>query len=366
VPTEERPASGIAMRAFDLAWQREQYHGGWAGVSWPREAGGRGLSLARQMLWYEQYALADAPHAGVVSIALGHAGPTLIANGNVEQQARHLAPILRGEQAWAQGFSEPGAGSDLAGLRTHARLEGDDLVVNGQKIWTTHAHLCDYQELLVRTEPGAERHRGLSWLICDLRSDGIQIRPISTMDGGSNFCEVFYDDVVIPVTNVVGGLGNGWRVAMSTLGFERGTMSIAGVVGLTKLLDRVEDLVRQRRRAGERCGTADELIAHRLIAARTEVAALRALTIAFVSRTVRTGEPGSDASIVRLYLSEVSQRVKRLGFDALGFDALRRDDGAPAGGVVTEYLYSFAHTLGGGTAEIQRDIIAHRVLGLPR
>jgi alkylation response protein AidB-like acyl-CoA dehydrogenase len=210
IPSGERPPVGEAMCSFDKAWQRTQYDSGWAGVSWPTEYGGRGLSLTEQMLWYEQYALADAPHPGLMAIALGHAGPTLILSGTLEQREEHLDPILRGDEPWAQGFSEPNSGSDLASVRTRGRIEGDELIINGQKIWSTLAQYSDYYELLVRTDPESKRHHGLTWVMVALDSPGVDVRPITAMTGIQHYCEVFFNDVRVPLENVVGGVGEGW------------------------------------------------------------------------------------------------------------------------------------------------------------
>jgi alkylation response protein AidB-like acyl-CoA dehydrogenase len=366
VPKQPRPPSGQDMVDFDRAWQRRQYDGGWAGVSWPKEFGGAGLSLTEQILWYEQCVRFGAPGVGVFNIALGHAGPTLIVEGSDEQKRDHLAPILRGERIWAQGFSEPGSGSDLASLRTRAVVDGDELVVNGSKIWTTNAPFSDWQELLVRTDPEAPKHRGLTFLIVDMRTAGIEIRPIATMDGGTPFAQVFYDDVRVPLTNVVGSIGAGWKVALTTLGFERGTMTLGHVVALLKLLDQVKELARTRVDARGRSLLADGEIAARLADVQSEAIALYALAVTFVSEHVRTGRGGSGGLTIRPLFAEVSQRVKRLAADLLGRDGLTTDGSAAARAFIPAYLYSFAHTIGAGTVDIQRNVIAERVLGLPK
>ncbi|MEV7230997.1 acyl-CoA dehydrogenase family protein [Polymorphospora sp. NPDC051019] len=366
VPTADRPPSGPAMVDFDRAWQRRQYDGGWAGVSWPSEFGGAGLSLTEQILWYEQCARFDAPEPGVFNIALGHAGPTLIVEGSEAQKHDHLGPILRGEEIWAQGFSEPGAGSDLASLRMRAVRDGDDLVVNGSKIWTTKASVSDWQELLVRTDPEAARHHGLSFLIVALDTPGIEVRPITTMDGDTPFAEVFYDDVRIPLANVVGRLGDGWKVAMTTLGLERGTMTLGMVIRLLKLIDQVRELAATRVDRRGRAMLANDEVAAAIADIESEGVALYALALAFVSEVVRTGKAGPKGSMVRPFYAELSQRVKRLGADLLDREGLTVDGSAAAAEFVPSYLYSFAHTIGTGTSEVQRNVIAQRVLGLPR
>jgi alkylation response protein AidB-like acyl-CoA dehydrogenase len=359
VPGEARPADGPAMRAFDVAWQKEQYDGGWAGIAWPEEYGGRGLSLTHQMLWWEQYAAAQAPHTGVCFVGNTHGGPTLIAKGSDAQKRRYLPRILSGDEVWCQGFSEPGAGSDLAGIRSRAVLDGDQLVVTGQKIWTSYADLADQQELLVRTADGARRHDGLTWVVCDMRTPGIEVRTIATMEGHHDLSEVFYDEVRIPVANVVGELGDGWRVAMSTLSFERGTALMADQVELTRLVEELIDEARGRSLLG------DDEVVRQLATARAEVAAMRAMTYAGISRTARRGDPGPEGSMVRLYLGLLRQRVFALAVDLLGADGgvLGPDDGRSW---PRRFLRSHASTIGGGTGDIQRDIIGTRVLGLPK
>jgi alkylation response protein AidB-like acyl-CoA dehydrogenase len=370
LPTEERPPEGPEMRAFDLAWQRTLYDGGWAGINWPTEYGGRGLTDIQQMIWYEEFAKADPPFTlnnSCTFVGNLHGGPTLIVNGDEEQKATYLPRILRGEDVWCQGFSEPGAGSDLAGLSTKAEIDGDHLVVNGQKTWTSYAHVADVQELLVRTDPTAPKHKGITWVICDMRTPGIEIREIRTMSHVTDFCEVFYDDVRIPLANVVGGLNNGWRTAMSTLGFERGTAFMADQVELAATVERLIEEARTRVGPdGRRPAIADEELARRLATARAEVAALRAMTITGISRNARTGVPGPEGSIVRLFHGELHQRVYQLALDVIGADALRLTPVDGEGVWTGPYLQSFAYTIGGGTTDIQRNIVGERVLGLPR
>jgi alkylation response protein AidB-like acyl-CoA dehydrogenase len=373
-----------ARREFDLAWQRKMYDAGWAGISWPREYGGRGASLMEQLIWYEEFARAGAHEPSTLFVGLNHGGPTLIACGSEEQKSFHLPRILRGEVVWCQGFSEPGAGSDLGGLSTRAVLDGDDLVVSGQKIWTSFAQIAEYQELLVRTDPDAPKHKGISWVICSMDTPGISIRPIRTMAGHQDFCEVFYDDVRIPRANVVGRINEGWRVAMSTLSFERGTAFLSEQVRLTRLVDELVDLARRTPFAGAPGATAkpalaDDEIARRLALARAEVEALRSMTYRSVSRTARTGMPSAEASLIRLFFSELQQRIHGLAMDILGPAVLEWDasEGPAEAGEqlrpqrvretwVFRWLLSFASTIAAGSKDIQRNIIGDRVLGLPR
>jgi alkylation response protein AidB-like acyl-CoA dehydrogenase len=312
----------------------------------------------QQVIWLEEYARAHAPWIGANFVGVNHGGPTLIANASDEQKAYHLPRILKGEAIWCQGFSEPGAGSDLAGIRTTGRVEGDELIVNGSKIWTSFAQVADWQELVIRTEPESRRHKGLSWVICDMHSPGITIRPIRKISGQTEFAQVFYDDVRIPLANVVGGLGNGWRVSMSTLGFERGTGFIADQV---KNAIEVEELIERAKANGM---IRDDRIAGDLAQMRAEVAALRAMTYRNISEVIRTGQPGPEASVIRLFTAELGQRIERMAVMLMGqamIDFAYADDDA-----VADYLRGFASTIAGGTAQIQRDIIGERLLGLPK
>jgi alkylation response protein AidB-like acyl-CoA dehydrogenase len=358
-PRERRPRRGRAMREFDLAWQREQFEAGWAGIAWPVEFGGRGLPLTQQLIWYEEYAKLGMKAIDTRFVGLSHAGPTLIARASPEQQANHLLPILRGEVVWCQGFSEPEAGSDLASLRTRGEVDGDELVVTGQKIWTSYAHLADWQELLVRTDPELPRHKGITWVICDMRSPGIDVRPIHTMDNGEDFCEVFYDEVRIPLTNVVGDMNNGWSVAMSTLSFERGTAFTIDQVQLSSTVEKLIELARDRALLG------DDEIAYSLARARADVAALRSLTYLGISRNLRSSEPGPEGSMLKLQWADLYKRITRLAVEILGPDSLAAD--SQTQDIWSElFLLSYGISIGGGTSEIQRNIIAERVLGLPR
>ena len=364
-PRTQRPYHGAAMRAFDSEWQRTQYEAGWAGISWPREFGGRGASLMEQLIWHEEYARAHAPRAGSCFVGLSHAGPTLIAHGTQEQRAFHLPKILKGEVVWCQGFSEPGAGSDLASLTTCAEIDGDYLVVNGSKIWTSYALQADYQELLVRTEPGGRKQNGISWVICDMALPGIEVRPIATMIAPDDlhFAQVFYNDVRIPLTSVVGEVNQGWSIANSTLGFERGTGFIPDQIQNSELIETLIGLALDKGGSDPDSRMIDDGdIGSRLAMLRAEMAAVRALTYATISRAGR-GNPGPEGSLVKLFFSEASQRARRLGADILGAETLELSADE---GLTFAYLRSFAATIGGGTSDVQRNIISERVLGLPR
>ncbi|WP_367193078.1 acyl-CoA dehydrogenase family protein [Amorphus sp. 3PC139-8] len=352
VPSEPAPHDGQPAREFALSWLRRRHAAGWSGIAWPKAYGGLGLSYERQIAWHEESVIAGAPSPlDPTFVSVNHAGPTLIACGTEEQKAFHLPKILSGEVVWCQGFSEPDSGSDLASLRTFGRVEGDHLIVNGQKIWSTYADIADYQELLIRTEPGSERQAGLSWVICDMSAPGITVQPIGNIAGAHHFAQVFYDDVRIPLSNVVGGLNNGWKTAMTTLGFERATAATALQIELSA---KVEALLRFAEVQG------DGGFAHELASARAEAAALRALTYRTLFKDPTTP---FDGSMVRLFFAELAQRIHRLGMQLYGPENADCDR---LSGWVYAYLEAFSETIAGGTAEIQRNIIGERILGLPR
>jgi len=365
VPRDPRPDEGTEMLEWDTAWQRRQYDAGYAGIAWPTQYGGRGFSLVQQLIWYEEYASAGGPYAGACFVGLAHAGPTLIARGTEEHKRTHLEAILQGRDVWCQGFSEPGSGSDLASLRTRAIIDGEELIVTGQKIWTSYAQVARWQELLVRTDSSGSKHQGITWVICDMTSPGIDIRPIRMLQGVEHFCEVFYDDVRIPLTQVVGRVDDGWSVAMSTLGFERGTAFMQAQTELSRTVERLIELARGRRSHTGVLTDSSEMVM-RLSTLRAEVAAMRAMTYAGVSRAARTDVPGPEGSIIKLYFAELTQRVYQCAMDVLGIDSLEVDGSFVRDSWVRMYLNSYAATIGAGTSEVQRNIIADRVLGLPR
>ncbi len=356
VPKQPRPDDGEPMRDFDLAWQAKQFAGGWAGINWPKEYGGRGASVLEQLIWHEEYALAGGPPSGCMFVSLSHAGPTLIVSGNEEQKARYLPTILNGTENWCQGFSEPGAGSDLASLKTRGEIQGDELVIKGTKIWTTYGQLARWQELLIRTDPGETRHRGLTWVICDMQAPGLEVRPIRTMAGLEHFAQCFYDDVRIPLKNVVGEVNQGWKTAMTTLGFERGTGTVAHQIELATRVDRVIEAVKSAP------GGADEAQLEMLAVLKSEVMALRSMTAASISRGLHEAVPGAEGNVVALYFGELTRRVNAAAFDLLGPHSLERSGyDYPA-----HFLECFKWAIGGGTSEIRRNTIGERVLGLPK
>lgn len=353
VPSTPAPLEGPQSRAFVLSWQKKQAESGLACLTWPTEFGGRGASVLEQLLWYEELARAGAPSPlSAAFVGLNHAGPTLIACGTPEQKAFHLPKILNGEALWCQGFSEPGAGSDLASLKTRGTVEGDTLVINGQKIWTSFADIADFQELLVRTDLEAKNSRALTWVICPMNLPGITVRLIKTMSGPHKYCEVFYDSVRIPLSNVVGGLHNGWLTAMSTLAFERGTATIALLVALNH---DVEKLLAA-------CPSSRPVMKAKLATLRAEGVSIQAMAYRLALDSADS-VPDASGSLVRLSFAEFSQRVTAATIELFGIDA---PEVLADHGYGYAYLDAFSETIAGGTAEIQRNIIAERLLGLPK
>jgi len=360
-------ADWAGRRDYDTAWQRKLCEAGYAGINWPREYGGLDAPLTQQLVYYEEYARAQAPYVGVNFVGLLHGGPTLIAEGSDAQKSDHIPRILRGEEVWCQGFSEPKAGSDLASLQTRAVRDGDHFVVNGHKIWTSFAQVADYCELLVRSNPDAPKHKGITWIILPMNTPGIEIRPLDTIAGESDFSEMFLEDVRIPVENVVGQIDDGWRVTNVTLRFERGTAFAQEVFELQAFLRELVAVARRLTRddaaAWEDRGLRREA-GHML----AELEALWAMVKLSVSETAKTGIPGLMGSAIKLGFSELNQRAGELGMRILGRAALARDDvaGLPSQRALTKMLNSISLTIAAGTSQIQRNIISERILGLPR
>jgi alkylation response protein AidB-like acyl-CoA dehydrogenase len=284
----------------------------------------------------------------------------LIVNASEAIKSFHLPKILKGEVIWCQGFSEPGAGSDLAALNTRAEIDGDELVVTGSKIWTSYGHLADYQELLVRTDRTSQKHGGITWVICDMKLPGITIRPVHFVNRDHHFNQVFYDEVRIPIANVVGEINQGWKVAMSTLSFERGTAFTQTQMNLAKTVDDLIDKAKTRTGPDGKLAFGDTELAGRLTKLRAETAALRAMTYQAISRNVRREAPGPDGSMLKILLARLGKEAQQIAIQLIGSDIVTMNE------VTSRYLTSFAGTVGGGTDEIQHNIVAQRVLSLPR
>jgi alkylation response protein AidB-like acyl-CoA dehydrogenase len=352
--------------AFLIDWQRTLFSGRWVGVHWPPEYGGRGATIVENYILQEELARAQAPEV-IGRIGVNLVGPTLIRHGTEVQKTRHLSKILAAEEIWCQLFSEPNAGSDLTALRCKAERDGDDFVVNGQKVWTSYAQFARWGILLARTDPSAPKAKGISFFIVDMRSPGITVRPLRQMTGSNEFNEVFLDNVRIPAENLVGEPNRGWEIAQTTLSHERGT-SPRQLVMHRILLTELLRLARVTRRDGGRAA-ADALVRQRLAQTFIEVELTKLHNWRTLTGLLRHGKPGPESSLVKLFWSEMSQRLHDTAMEILGTrgQLMKGDARAVAAGRwQRSYLYYRSASIFAGTSEIQRNIIAERVLGLPR
>ncbi len=339
------PDSDPELFEFRTAWQKALNERGWAGLSWPTEYGGAGATQVEQAIFFEEVARAGAPSmANVLGLAMG--GPTVIAHGTDEQKQRYLPPILSADEIWCQGFSEPESGSDLASLKTRAVRDGDEWVVTGQKVWTTYAHEAKWCMLVARTDTEAPRHRGLTYFLLDMEQDGVEVRPLVQITGESEFNELFLEEARVPHENIVGGEGNGWSVAITTLMHERAGLAFALQVRVQVALRELRDLIRDagldgdpviRQRYGQLVGEANVL----------RLTAYRGLT---------RDAPGPEGSLGKWHWAEVNQSLTELAMDVAPADARWQ----------YRFLRARANSIEGGTTEILRNIVAERVLGLPR
>jgi alkylation response protein AidB-like acyl-CoA dehydrogenase len=356
LPDERRGGRGGAQRygdSFGREWSKLLYEGGYAGLTWPKEYGGAGAPYSFQAIFYEEMARASAPgHVGV--IGLGMAGPTIMAHGSEEQKQAHLSKILSAEEIWCQGFSEPDAGSDLAAARTRAERRGDVYVVNGQKVWSSFAHIADFCIIVTQSDPDAPRYQNLTYLIVDMHAPGVEVRPLRQITGEAEFNEIFFNDVEVPVSNRLGDEGKGWQVAMTTLLHERGTLGFALTAALESSVNKLLEVARERVNgdAGTRERIATEWI---------ELQALRYTNYRSLGTLQRTGIPGPEGSAIKLRWSEQNQRLTKLGRELLGPDGILDD-----GWWHHQQLRSRGNTIEAGTSEVLRNIVSERVLGLPK
>ena len=350
----QEPSGDEAAFEFRRDWQRKLFEGGWAGVSWPKEYGGRGATLIEQAIFSEEMARSKAPRpANVLGLVMG--GPVVIAHGSEEQKERFLEPILSAEEIWCQGFSEPESGSDLASLKTKAVRNDGGGRVTGQKVWTTFAHEAKWCMLLARSDADAPKHKGLTYFICDMAQDEVDVRPLRQITGEAEFNEIFLEDAYVPDENLVGGEGNGWNVAITTLMHERAGLGAASAISVRRELDELIELINKR-------GLADDpVIRQRVAELKIQVEALRLGSLRALTQQMKVGIPGPEGSLAKWEWASANQAMTELAVDVLGPEALRPD---------SEWAYRFlrarANSIEGGTTEVMKNIIAERVLGLPR
>lgn len=361
------PADFDERTAFLRRWQRSLHEAGFVGMTWPKEYGGRGATLMEQIIVNQELARAGAPKV-VGQVGVDVVGPSIIAHGTDEQKAAHLDRILAAEDIWCQGFSEPSAGSDLASLKTRAVDMGDHFILNGQKTWTSYVKHARWCAVLARTDPDASPHRGISYLLVDLHSDGVETRPMVQVTGDPEFGEVFFDGVVVPAPNLLGELNRGWQIAMHTLSHERGPAAMAHQVLLRVLVDR---LIAQAYRVPRGGAPAIEhpRIRSELVRAHVAVEVLRHQTYRSAGQAQARGEPGFESSVDKVVAARTEQLVADVALEMLGSFATL-GDGSPWDLDLHDwhhtYLYGRAGSVYGGSAQVQRNIIAQRILGLPR
>jgi alkylation response protein AidB-like acyl-CoA dehydrogenase len=353
-PGEEPDGDDTAAFEFRKRWQRKLADAGWAGLSWPKEYGGRGATLIEQAIFNEEIVRAKAPQmANVLGLVMG--GPVVIAHGTEEQKQRYLKPILTAEEIWCQGFSEPESGSDLASLKTKAVKDGDEWVVSGQKVWTTYAHEAKWCMLVARTDFDVPKHKGLTYFLMDMDQEAVQVRPLRQITGEAEFNELFIEEARIPDANVVGGVGNGWMVALTTLMHERAGLAFGLQVQLKIAIGELMDLARER-------GLEDDPVTRQKIAQLyIESEAIRLNASRGLTQIMKTGIPGPEGSLTKWQWSDANQALTETAMDVLGPDAPVIDQ---------DWTYRFlrarANSIEGGTTEILKNIVAERVLGLPR
>ena len=354
-----------ARFVIQLNWQKQLYRAGWVGIHWPKAYGGRGATVMEQTIYRQEMVRARMPEvANFMGIRI--AGPTLIHWGTEEQKRRYIPTILNGEEIWCQGYSEPGAGSDIASLQTRAVEEGDHFVINGQKVWTSYAQYARYCLLLARTDPTAPKHKGISCFIVDMQTPGITVRPLRQINGDAEFNEVFFDNVRVPKANLIGEKNQGWQVALTTLMFERVTFDVLSPV--EAVIERLIAVVKQGE-AGTRAPDVDAAVRQQVARFYTELQAIKYSSLRQLTRQLRGDPPGPESSLVKLAASELNLRVVQFATALLGAPGpvvSGSEQGVDGGYWMHCALSTHLFTIAGGTSEIQRNILGERVLGLPK
>ncbi len=340
--------------AFRREWQRKMHEAGWAGISWPEEYGGKGATLIEQAIFNEEMGRQRVPlPANVLGLVMG--GPVVIAHGRPEQKERYLDPILSGEEIWCQGFSEPESGSDLASLKTRAVKSNGTWKVTGQKVWTTYAHEAKFCMLLARTDPDAPKHKGITYFILDMDQPNVEVRPLRQITGEAEFNEIFMEEAEVPEENVIGEVGGGWGVAITTLMFERAGLGAAAVMGLKRSLEDLIELIKEKGLEG------DPILRQKVAELQTGIEAMRLGGLRALTATMKTGIPGPEGSLGKWQWATYNQALTELGSEVAG------PEGVTVGSDWSyRFLRSRANSIEGGTTEVMKNIIAERVLGLPR
>jgi alkylation response protein AidB-like acyl-CoA dehydrogenase len=359
LPDTSKKRGARRFEDADREWSQKLGAAGYAGLTWPKEYGGAGAPYSHQAIFLEELARAEAPsHLGVIGI--GMAGPTIIAWGTPEQKERYLAKILSAEEIWCQGFSEPDAGSDLAASRTRIEDNGDHFLINGQKVWSSFAHIADFCILVGLGDPEAPRYKNLTYVIVDMHAPGVEVRPLVQITGHPEFNEIFFTDVKVPKENILGTVGDGWQVAMTTLLHERGTLGFALSATLDVAVRKLIALAKDR-------NVTDPILRDRIAREWIELQALKYTNYRSLTALTKTGIPGPEGSASKLVWSENNQRLTKLALEILGSHAQLTDGGGYADGYWQyQQLRSRGNTIEAGTSEILRNIVAERVLGLPR
>jgi alkylation response protein AidB-like acyl-CoA dehydrogenase len=356
------------VMAFRGDWQRKLHAAGWAGISWPKEFGGRGATMIEQAIFTGEAAAQEAPSpANVLGLAMG--GPVVIAHGTDAQKQRYLEPILTGEEIWCQGFSEPESGSDLASLKTRAVKDGDEWVVTGQKVWTTFAQYAKWCMLVARTDPDAPKHQGLTYFLMDMKQDGVEAKPLVQITGEGEFNEVFINEARIPDENVVGQVGEGWNVAITTLMNERAGLAFGAIAGIHNSLAKLAALATEVREEGGTSASEDAYFRQRIAQLFIEAETMRLNAYRGLTKTMESGIPGPEGSLGKWQWADINQDLTELALEIEGAWAVlgRGSEGAVANGAWQyNFLRSRANSIEGGTTDILKNIIAERVLGLPR
>jgi alkylation response protein AidB-like acyl-CoA dehydrogenase len=363
------PEDGLdEVMAYRGEWQRKLHEAGWAGISWPKEYGGRGATMIEQAIFTGEAAAAETPApANTLGLAMG--GPVVIAHGTEEQKERYLEPILTGEEIWCQGFSEPESGSDLASLKTRAVKDGDEWVVSGQKVWTTLAQYAKWCMLVARTDPDAPKHQGLTYFLMDMDQEGVEAKPLVQITGEGEFNEVFMDEARIPEENVIGGVGNGWGVAITTLMNERAGLAFGALAQIQNSLGRLARLAREVKVEGGGTAADDPSFRQRIAQLNIEAETMRLNAYRGLTKTMQSGIPGPEGSLGKWQWADINQGITELALELEGAYAplARGSEHALAGGSWQYgFLRSRANSIEGGTTDILKNIIAERVLGLPR